>query len=208
MGASNRDFTEQRAEQEQKEQFENFLHEENKPAIITFPEFSEKVNAMLDSIEDDELCPLEAFKTISQMQKLIKIARDTVEVKAIKTASNLHEDERKAMGITTKQGSYRLSYKGLSEWEYAKGIVKNVETKYKTLISELESIDNKVSELESFMSFEPENEAHKSQLSIMEEKKALLAKEYGVSDYFELYMLCPEVSITKSSISYTPPKKK
>ena len=47
-----------------------------------------------------------------------------------------------------------------------------------------------------------------SSIAILNRKKQLLADEYGVETYEDLYSICPEVSYTKSSISFTAPKQK
>lgn len=180
--------------------------EENRESI-TYSEFAEKLNVLLEDVEDGATEALEAFKTISQMQKLIKIARDTVDQKAIKSASLYEKAELKELGYTVKQGSQRLDFKGLGYYEEAVKLVDIAKDKGKAIMKSVYDLDNKESEINSFLEFDKENETLKNQLKIVRKQKQLLAEEYEVDSFEELFDLCPEVSITKSSISFTPPKK-
>lgn len=191
--------SEQHIEIREQEQFAENLNQFN-PKPFSYGLFENQMAEIAEKVEDGESDALEKFALISRLEKIVKAVKEQIQPIAIKEASRMEKSELKDSGYTMRAGSRRLDFKGIPEFDEAQKNIKAIQDKYKKLVSDLDAILNQEAEIIA------SSGGDDSRLEILKRKKELLAEEFGCESVDDLFLLLPDVSITKGSISFTPPK--
>lgn len=198
MGQSSEQYIEIRDQ----EQFAENLNQFN-PKPFSFGLFENQMADIAEKVEEGESDALEKFALISRLEKIVKAVKEQIQPIAIKEASRMEKSELKDSGFSMRPGYRKLDFKGIPEFDESQENIKAIKDKYKKLVSDLDAILNEEAEISARSDFEQND----PRLSIIEQKKEILAEEFGCDSVDDLFLLLPDVTITKSSISYIQPKR-
>ena len=93
-----------------------------------------EIETLKQSIGNGEVDPLRGFIHLKRAYELIKVIMDEIKEEAVSEAEKYNEKEFKVDGVSVgvKSGAGRWSYKGISDWDEAKGKLSEIEERHKT----------------------------------------------------------------------------